>query len=64
MEHCPQPWRGRPEDQIRMACECLVVAGREEKGTVVLRIRAEADEESTAVMTAPAPKPDVSSFSE
>lgn len=57
MEHCPQPWRGQPEDEIRRACECLI--GTREKGTAV-RVRAE---ESTAVMTAPVPAPDVSSFS-
>ncbi|KAK3492000.1 hypothetical protein B0T13DRAFT_69210 [Neurospora crassa] len=55
MEHCPQAWRGRPEDQIRRACACLVGQG---KGTIVLS-RAEG---STVVMTAPAPSPDVSSF--
>ncbi|KAK3486189.1 uncharacterized protein B0T23DRAFT_248029 [Neurospora hispaniola] len=55
MEHCPQAWRGRPEDQIRRACACLVGQG---KGTIVLP-RAEG---STVVMTAPAPSPDVSSF--
>ncbi|KAK1780044.1 hypothetical protein QBC45DRAFT_391757 [Copromyces sp. CBS 386.78] len=55
MEYCPRPWRGQPEDQIRRACECLV--GRE-KGTVV-GARAE---EATAVVTAPEPVPDVTTF--
>ncbi|KAK3398428.1 hypothetical protein B0T20DRAFT_208218 [Sordaria brevicollis] len=64
MEHCPQPWRGQPEDQIRRACECLVGPSRERgTPTVVVRRRARAAgaeaEESTGVMTAPAPMADV-----